>query len=80
MPDVTANGINIHYEERGRGDPLVLIMGLGADIFTPLRFSEGMHERMPNSELLVFPGLGHCHHWEDLEAFNSRTTEFLLNN
>jgi len=31
MPDVTANGINVHYEERGRGDPLVLIMGLGAD-------------------------------------------------
>ena len=31
MPDVTANGITIHYEERGEGDPLILIMGLGAD-------------------------------------------------
>ncbi len=31
MPDVTANGIKIHYEERGQGDPLILIMGLGAD-------------------------------------------------
>lgn len=31
MPDATANGIRIHYEERGEGDPLVLIMGLGAD-------------------------------------------------
>jgi len=59
--------------------PSLLTVG-DADIFTPLRFSEGMHERMPDSELLVFPGLGHCHHWEDLETFNSRTTEFLLNN
>jgi len=31
MPDITANGIKIHYEERGQGEPLVLIMGLGAD-------------------------------------------------
>ena len=31
MPKVTANGIKIHYEERGEGDPLILIMGLGAD-------------------------------------------------
>lgn len=31
MPDVVANGITIHYEERGEGDPLILIMGLGAD-------------------------------------------------
>lgn len=31
MPIVQANGININYEERGKGDPLILIMGLGAD-------------------------------------------------
>ena len=31
MPIVQANGININYEERGEGDPLILIMGLGAD-------------------------------------------------
>lgn len=30
MPDVTVNGIRIHYEIRGAGEPLVLIMGLGA--------------------------------------------------
>ena len=28
MPTVISNGIRIHYEERGRGDPLILIMGL----------------------------------------------------
>lgn len=30
MPNVMSNGINIHYEERGSGDPLILLMGLGA--------------------------------------------------
>ncbi|OGV71778.1 MAG: hypothetical protein A3K19_06770 [Lentisphaerae bacterium RIFOXYB12_FULL_65_16] len=30
MPTVTTNGIQIAYEERGSGDPLLLIMGLGA--------------------------------------------------
>ncbi len=31
MPKVNANGIQINYLERGEGEPLVLIMGLGAD-------------------------------------------------
>ena len=31
MPDVISNGIKIHYEERGSGEPIILIMGLGAD-------------------------------------------------
>jgi len=31
MPTVDANDIEIYYEERGRGDPAVLLMGLGAD-------------------------------------------------
>ena len=31
MPDVTvSSGIRLHYEERGSGEPLMLIMGLGA--------------------------------------------------
>jgi hypothetical protein len=29
MPTVISNGIRIHHEERGSGDPLILIMGLG---------------------------------------------------
>jgi len=31
MPTVQTNGINLHYEERGSGDPLLLIMGITAD-------------------------------------------------
>jgi len=57
--------------------PALLTCGSG-DIFTPLRLSEQMLERIPNSEMQVLPGLGHCHHWEDLSAFNRVTTEFLL--
>jgi len=31
VPYVSANGINIFYEVRGKGHPLILLMGLGAD-------------------------------------------------
>ena len=57
--------------------PALLTVG-DADIFTPLRLSVEMHERMPHSELLVFPGWGHIHHWEDLDHFNASSTKFLL--
>jgi pimeloyl-ACP methyl ester carboxylesterase len=30
MPSVNTNGVRLHYEERGQGEPLVLLMGLGA--------------------------------------------------
>ena len=30
MPHIHANGINLYYEERGSGDPLLLIMGITA--------------------------------------------------
>ena len=59
--------------------PCLLTVG-DADIFTPLRCSRDMHERLANSELAVFPGLAHCHHWEDLKTFNETTTKFLQAN
>lgn len=31
MPKLQVNGIELYYEERGTGEPLILIMGLGAD-------------------------------------------------
>lgn len=31
MPIIKSNGINLHYEERGSGEPLLLIMGITAD-------------------------------------------------
>ncbi len=56
--------------------PCLLTVG-EVDIFTPPAFSHAMHERLPNSRLELFPGWGHCHHWEDLERFNRLTAEFL---
>jgi len=50
------------------------------DIFTPPKFSEQLHELIEGSELFVFRSAGHAHHWEDLEAFNKATCDFLLKN
>ena len=30
MPTVTLNGIDVFYEQRGQGDPVLLIHGLGS--------------------------------------------------
>ncbi len=57
--------------------PCLLTVG-DMDIFTPPSCSEAMHKRLANSELAIFSGCGHCHHWEDIELFNQKTTKFLL--
>jgi len=56
--------------------PTLLTVG-EADIFTPLRLSEAIHARMPGSQMEVFHGCGHAHHWEDLPRFNQVTLRFL---
>ncbi len=56
--------------------PTLITVG-DADIFTPMRFSQVIHKRISGSEMTVFPGCGHAHHWEDLERFNSKTLDFL---
>ncbi|WP_209403589.1 alpha/beta fold hydrolase [Pseudozobellia sp. WGM2] len=32
MPYIAVNGINLHYQERGKGKPLLLVMGITADL------------------------------------------------
>ncbi len=32
VPDVDANGIRLHYDSQGEGEPIVLIMGIGAQM------------------------------------------------
>ena len=59
--------------------PTLLTVG-DADIFTPLRLSEEIHERLPGAKMEVFKGCGHAHHWEDTPRFNQITTEFLRAN
>jgi pimeloyl-ACP methyl ester carboxylesterase len=57
--------------------PVLLVSG-ERDIFTPLHFSQRMVNEIPNAELLVFPETGHTHHWEQLELFNEKTTNYFL--
>ena len=56
--------------------PTLLTVG-DVDIFTPMRLTVEMHNRMPASNILAFDGCGHIHHWEDLERFNAQTLQFL---
>jgi pimeloyl-ACP methyl ester carboxylesterase len=57
--------------------PALLTVG-DADIFTPLHFSIEIRDRIAGSEMFVLKRAGHAHHWEKLDEFNRKTTEFLL--
>ena len=59
--------------------PTLITIGT-ADIFTPYNFSEAIHNGIEGSEMFVLERVGHAHHWEKLEEFNSKTTAFLLEN
>jgi len=59
--------------------PALLTVG-DADIFTPLYLTAEMHARMKSSQMHVFPGSGHIHHWEDLKRFNDVSLQFMLAN
>lgn len=55
MPEIQANGINIHYEIHGEGEPVVLIGGLGADTFLWFRQTP---ELSKNFQVIVFDNRG----------------------
>ena len=57
--------------------PTLITVG-DQDIFTPVKFSEQLHELIEGSELVILPKTGHAHHWEDLETFNNATAQFML--
>ena len=54
-----------------------LITAGSADIFTPVSLSEQLRDGIPSSELVIFEGDAHTHHWEALERFNAQTLDFL---
>lgn len=58
--------------------PTLITVG-DSDILTPVHFSKTIAERVPNSEMLLFPGCGHAHRTEDLKRFNQVTLDFLRN-
>lgn len=57
--------------------PVLLTAG-SDDIFVPMRCAEELRASIAGSELQVFKGAGHVHHWEALEEFNKITADWLL--
>jgi len=54
-----------------------LITGGDQDIFTPMHYAKALHQGIAGSQLLVFAGGGHAHHFEAPETFNAKTIAFL---
>ncbi|MEM7394429.1 MAG: alpha/beta hydrolase [Verrucomicrobiota bacterium] len=48
------------------------------DIFTPTWMTKEVADGIPNSDLHLYDGAGHAFHWECMDDFNPRTTEWLL--
>ena len=63
--------------ELGRIRCPALVIGGGADIFTPPWMAEEVAQGIPGSELHLYPGAGHAFHWERIEDFNPRVREWL---
>ena len=55
----------------------VLVTAGDKDIFTPIECSMYLHKQIKTSELAVFDGYGHTHHWEDLDRYNKITVDFM---
>ena len=55
-----------------------LVIGGKNDIFTPRWMGEELAAHIPNAELHLFDNAGHAFHWECLDGFNQRSTDFLL--
>jgi len=56
--------------------PTLIIVG-EEDPGTPVAASEAMHERIPNSSLVILPSAAHLSNVEQPEAFNNALIEFL---
>lgn len=55
MPELSANGINIHYEIQGKGTPLVMIAGLGYPVWQWHRMIPSLAEHM---QVIAFDNRG----------------------
>ena len=54
-----------------------LVIGGQDDIFTPRWMGEEVAAGIPNSDLHLYEGAGHAFHWECLDDFNPRSTDWL---
>lgn len=56
--------------------PTMLLYG-AADLRSPLSVAQSLHTRIPDSHLVVVPGVGHLSNVEAPERFNSEVRDFL---
>ena len=70
-------GFNVR-EELGRIQAPTLIAAGDKDLFVPVSVSEEMAERIHNATLYMAKDGGHVQHWEQLEAYNRVSLDFLL--
>ena len=57
-----------------------LVIGGTEDVFTPVWMAEEVANNIPHSELFLYEKAGHVFHFENLEDFNRRVCDWLLNN
>jgi pimeloyl-ACP methyl ester carboxylesterase len=55
-----------------------LIIGGQQDIFTPAWMAREVAAGIPHAELHLYPDAGHAFHWENIEDFNPRVRNWLL--
>lgn len=55
------------------------VLGGEADSFTPVWMTHEVAEAIPGSLLHIYEKSGHAFHWENLEDFNVRVGDWLLN-
>jgi len=65
-----------HRQELGRIAAPTLIMDGDRDGIFPLADQRALHEAMPGSELLIYPGGGHAVHWEDPDIVTADLVSF----
>ncbi|MFO7825917.1 MAG: alpha/beta hydrolase [Cyclobacterium sp.] len=58
----------------------VLVTGGEKDAFTPLWMTKEVAAAIPNAQLHTYPNSGHAFHWENLEDFNQRVHQWLMEN
>ncbi|MCC5938465.1 MAG: alpha/beta hydrolase [Lunatimonas sp.] len=56
------------------------VVGGEADEFTPKWMTEEVAKAIPGADLHIYPNSGHAFHWENLEDFNQRVGQWLLQN
>ena len=65
------------YDQLGDIQCPCLVIGGKDDVFTPRWMGEETAAALPNADLHLYEGAGHAFHWECMDDFNPRTTEWL---